>query len=320
MSINPRVSIIIPMYNVEQYVYDSIQSALLQTYRNIEIICINDGSTDNTVEIAKRAIQGDNRARIIEQVNKGLSAARNTGLLAARGDYVFFLDSDDKIVNIAIAKLVEEAEHSGAQIVAAKFSQDSTFCDSCAFENGAKNIKFEQVNINDFYYQKKITNHSHGKLFSRRLFSSTGIVFPIGRSYEDVATTYRLMEAAAVISSTETPLYYYRINDAGIAHTYTLKNVKDLETAYNEIKQRFGNNPTNPQRFYILTVLYTLLRLINLSTDEIGTEAMRNRLEREYNSLFRISALNLRQNSVFTLKLFLRRLYLGKWILRRCGK
>lgn len=320
MSVRPLVTIIVPMYNVEEYIRTSLRSAMGQTYQEIEILCVNDGSTDHTRNIAQEAISGDVRARIIDQVNKGLSAARNTALSHACGDYVLFLDSDDMLVNTAVESLVGAAEGLGAQIVSSKLSEDAGFGRAVAKGGRVDAPLFVKATLDDFYYQESITNHSCGKLFSRSLFTETGVLFPVGRSYEDIATTYRLMAAASGIASTDASLYYYRPNEDGISHAYTLKNVRDLAIDYEEIRDAFGGTLSNPQRFYLLTILYTLLRLINKTPEQAGLDTIRRQAEQEYDDLFQFQALSFKSNRVFSLKLLLRSTAIGKALLRKWSK
>ena len=95
--ITPKISIIMPVYNVEQYLQRCLNSISAQTFSDWEAICVNDGSTDNCAEILNRQAQKDNRFKIVNQTNQSLSCARNNGLKLARGEYVYFLDSDDCI-------------------------------------------------------------------------------------------------------------------------------------------------------------------------------------------------------------------------------
>ena len=94
----PRISIIVPVYNVENYLVKCIESILNQSFKNFELILVNDGSNDNSLNICKKYIEIDNRIKLISQINKGLSAARNTGLRYAKGNYICFIDSDDFVV------------------------------------------------------------------------------------------------------------------------------------------------------------------------------------------------------------------------------
>lgn len=120
-----KVSIIIPVYNVEQYLAQCLESVIQQTYSNLEIICVNDGSTDRSLEIVERYLEKDNRISVISQKNGGLSAARNTGIQKATGDYIQFLDSDDLLESNAIAQLVNTARKNKLDILL--FDADSFF-------------------------------------------------------------------------------------------------------------------------------------------------------------------------------------------------
>lgn len=114
-----QISIIIPVYNVESYLSKCLDSVLCQTYKNIEIICINDGSTDNSLDILNEYALKDNRIKIINQKNSGVSSARNSGLEIAKGDFIRFLDSDDYLPSNACSELINAALINDADIVIA---------------------------------------------------------------------------------------------------------------------------------------------------------------------------------------------------------
>ena len=103
------ISVIIPVYNVEKYLGRCLDSVVNQTFTDIEIICINDGSSDNSLEILKRYAQRDRRIKIFTQENSGLSASRNVGMKYASGDYIYFIDSDDYLVKTAFEELYKIA-------------------------------------------------------------------------------------------------------------------------------------------------------------------------------------------------------------------
>lgn len=107
---NPKVSVIIPVYNVEAFIAQCLESVINQTYKNLEIICINDGSTDSSKDICDSFTQRDNRVRVIDQKNKGLSGARNSGIEYAKGEFIFLLDSDDWLASRAIESLVNDSK------------------------------------------------------------------------------------------------------------------------------------------------------------------------------------------------------------------
>ncbi|MBQ8784417.1 MAG: glycosyltransferase family 2 protein [Alphaproteobacteria bacterium] len=111
------VTVVIPVYNVEKYLEQCLDSVINQTYKDIEIICINDGSTDNSITILEKYALSDNRIKIISQTNQGISAARNAGIKVATGKYITFLDSDDFLSRDAIEKMVTAIENNYVDFV-----------------------------------------------------------------------------------------------------------------------------------------------------------------------------------------------------------
>ena len=119
----PLVSIVVPVYNVESYIEECLQSVCSQTYENLEIICVDDVGNDRSMDVVRSFAVKDCRIKIIEHdKNKGLAEARNTGLEHVSGDYVFFLDSDDWLVDDAIEKLLSSAMTNNADVVVGQLS------------------------------------------------------------------------------------------------------------------------------------------------------------------------------------------------------
>src|SRR5690625_3677419 len=142
----PLVTIIIPVYNVEKYIAECLNSVIRQTYSNIEVIIINDGSNDNSYEIIESYSKKYNNLKIIDQENKGQSVARNVGLTKAKGKYIYFLDSDDYIKDITIENLVSKMEENNLDLI--RFSAEVIY---------DKNIKYKPSNYNLEKYFKKDT-------------------------------------------------------------------------------------------------------------------------------------------------------------------
>ena len=117
MDCDVLVSIIIPVYNVEKYLEECLDSILKQTYKNIEVICVNDGSTDNSLNILEKYAVKDNRFIVLNQSNHGLSYSRNKGLKQARGKYIYYLDSDDYILPNTIKTLAENIEERDLEVL-----------------------------------------------------------------------------------------------------------------------------------------------------------------------------------------------------------
>lgn len=132
------ITVIIPVYNVENYIEDSLNSVINQTYRNIEIILVDDGSTDNSYEICKRFFEKDSRIKLFHQENKGVSSARNLGLLNSTGDYITFIDSDDIIESNAYEEVLDSIKNSNADVGIFNYSN--------CFYNDNNEYIVEQVN------------------------------------------------------------------------------------------------------------------------------------------------------------------------------
>lgn len=205
----PLISVIVPVYNVERYISRCVDSILAQTYENLEIILIDDGSTDASGRICEAYKERDARIRTIHRSNGGMSAARNAGIQAAGGAYISFVDSDDYIAEDLIAYLYHLASSNCAQISVCgyqKLYEGSGYA--------AEPIHVEPVTVcgsenalSMLLYQNGIIASVWGKLFQGNLFQA--VRFPEGRWHEDVAVMYRLLDSAEVIAiGTETKYFY----------------------------------------------------------------------------------------------------------------
>lgn len=203
------ISVIVPVYNVEPYLEKCLDSILAQSYHNIEIILINDGSTDRSRAICEVYQKKDKRIRFFDNENHGLAATRNFGVEHAHGDWIMFVDSDDWV--------------------------DPDFCKipySVAIENNADMVIFELLIVEKdgrLKDERKIVtgfsnsqiaveygrNAAWNKLYKRELFDT--IRYPEGRLFEDIATTYKLVYKAKRIVMLDTPLYYYRRREGSIS-------------------------------------------------------------------------------------------------------
>lgn len=223
----PLISVIVPIYNVEKYVRKCLDSLKNQTMKQIEVICIDDGSTDRSGEIAEEyKSQNWPQFRVIHTENHGLSAARNRGLDEALADWIMFVDSDDWVEEKFCEKPYYSAIEKNADLVV-----------FCLYEilNGKK--KPQQFPI-PFGITDEYTVYEYGldytwnKLYSRELF--TEIRYPEGRVFEDVATTHKLVHASKLILCIEDCLYYYCIRKESISHTLSSESKKDRYYSYLE--------------------------------------------------------------------------------------
>lgn len=239
---NKKISIIMPIYNTEKYLENSIQSILKQEYKNLEILLINDGSNDNSLKICNKFKEQDNRIIVINKKHTGLSDTRNIGIKMATGDYIGFVDSDDYIDKKMFKKLIEGAE---------KYQCDISMCDiteTYSQKDKEKQQKSEYIKMNkkqaidQLLYDRNIGNYIVVKLIKKELFKD--IEFPVGKLYEDISTTYKLFNKAEnIIYIPETMYHYYQREDS-LVNNITKESIKyyiqavfdryyDLKNSYN---------------------------------------------------------------------------------------
>ncbi len=224
----PMVSIIVPCYNVEQYLPKCIESILNQSYANWELILIDDGSPDSSGNICDSYADKDNRIRVIHKENGGLSSARNAGIDIAKGEYITCLDSDDYWHKDFLKVLLNYSKQYNAEIVQCGFRKVKDNCID-------KNEHPGRVNLYDnhsvFIKQAcKITIWA--KLYKRNLFEE--IRMPIGKINEDDYTTWKLYFKAKKICVLTGCFYYYRINPHSIMAKQKKEIRLDFIDAYNE--------------------------------------------------------------------------------------
>lgn len=196
-----------------------------QTYRDIEIIVVNDGSTDGTGRIIDELASADSRIKAIFQSNKGLSEARNTGLEHASGHRVVFLDGDDCLLPDGIETLVDTARRFSAPIACASFVTDTE-----RTANQEKNFRVlpaEKAIVNTLYQKPGFFNSAWAKIYDRSLFD--GIRFRPGINYEDLDVFFLLYDKARRIAYTDRPVLHYRLNPASILHSFTPRRLDVLD-------------------------------------------------------------------------------------------
>ena len=202
-----KVSVIVPIYNVEKYLTECVDSILKQSYKNIEILLVDDCGTDNSGNIAKEYVNIDKRCRYIKrEENGGLSAARNTGIKNATGDYLSFIDSDDWIDENFIKNMLDMIIKDDAEIA---------ICDYWMINDGKKSKVNSLIQIdNNSSKEEKIAyirNHACTKMFRKDFWDKCGLMFPENiKRGEDMGVTIPLLTFANKISIINEPLYYYR--------------------------------------------------------------------------------------------------------------
>lgn len=236
--IDDLISIIVPVYNVEQYISKCLDSILSQTYKNIEIIIINDGSTDTSGAICDAYAQRDMRIKVIHQENQGLSAARNVGLTQAQGMYVGFVDSDDWISPEMYYRLHSEATFNHADIAACgmyKVVNNDVYISN---KRGTGEIKqfTKKRAIANLLSERSITCMMCDKLYKRSILPTS--LFPEGCVHEDNYVIVDILERCEKIIYVDTPYYYYYQRNGSICNSFVLKHLNDRFNSYLLMNQR----------------------------------------------------------------------------------
>lgn len=212
------ISVIIPVYNVKDFLCECVDSIINQSYTDLEIILVDDGSTDGCSEICDSYAEKDNRIKVIHQKNQGLSAARNTGLEHMRGDYLTFVDSDDYLMPSAVERMYTLAKSYEADMVACPFFQlmdDGSFIPFATHARINGTEVFEGADKMASYIRlNKQTNAVWGKLYAKELFQE--LRFPVGKIVEDVFVTYQVIHNSKRLVIDKDLQYVYRIRSGSI--------------------------------------------------------------------------------------------------------
>ncbi len=219
------VSIVVPVYNVKPYLDECVQSILHQTYAGIEVILVDDGSTDGSSALCDAYAAQDSRVSVIHKPNGGLSDARNAGLAKAQGDYICFIDSDDHLSETMIETLLHCAQKHKAEIAVCTFI---SFADELPVYDEAPGeidcMTGKQYIEAMFRGQGGNTDFvAWNKLYRRSLFTQHQISYPVGRIHEDTFTTYKLLYAAKRVAVVQQPLYHYRTRSGSIMRSSLTK-------------------------------------------------------------------------------------------------
>lgn len=205
-----KVSVVVPIYNVEEYIKKCVGSLIEQTYRNIEVILVDDGSSDDSPRVCDEYAERYKRVRAIHKENGGLSDARNAGLRMATGKYIAFVDGDDYVESTYIQDLVECMQSEAGDMAVCAYYDDFAGKINANLTNDDKKIYTSVEAMKDIFSQNSILKiMTWNKLYARHLFENNEIEFPVGKYHEDNFTTYKLMYYAEKIVYLNKPLYYY---------------------------------------------------------------------------------------------------------------
>lgn len=227
----PLISTIIPVYNVEKYLARCLDSVVSQTYSNLEIVIIDDGSTDCSGEICDRYKEQDQRIRVVHQPNQGQAAARNQGMNVASGEYISFIDSDDWVERGYIETLYKSMSKSNSDIAICGYKRGMA---GKYQSKGRKEITkvFQNEEVMEKFLYRKISTSVCDKLYKSYLWD--GICFPVGRIYEEVEPLFFLFKqnVKVVVTNQTCYCYDYRVGST-INQKFSLKRLDYVETCIN---------------------------------------------------------------------------------------
>lgn len=213
---NPLISVIVPVYRVETYLSKCVESILNQTYTNLEIWLVDDGSPDKCGEICDEYAKKDSCIKVIHKQNGGLSDARNVAIDVATGEWITFIDSDDYVSPDYVETLLMAVLKNGAQIGIGQLTEFYEGCEPVIEQSEYKELAFDaQKGVERMFYQELFDTAAWCKIYHRSLFAD-GIRYPRGILYEDLPTTYRLMLKAEKVVFCHRKIYYYLLRKTSI--------------------------------------------------------------------------------------------------------
>ncbi len=227
----PLISIIVPVYNTEKYLDECVSSLVSQTYQNLEIILIDDGSNDNSPKICDKWASIDSRIVVYHNANRGVSEARNYGIERAHGAYIAFVDSDDYVHPEMIERAFTALKNNHVLMVAFNYCTvlNNNSLIHKEYSTNCIKLNSEEALIRMLHDDRTITNHCWRYLYNAEIIHHTP--FPAGEIHEDMATTYKRLILAEEIALLKDVLYYYRNTPQSITHVFSCQNAYDLMSA-----------------------------------------------------------------------------------------
>jgi len=237
------ISVIVPVYNVERYLRCCIDSVITQTYNDLEIILIDDESTDDCGQICDEYAAKDERVIVIHKKNGGLSDARNTGINIAKGEYLFFIDSDDWMQADAIELLYNNLVSYDADISVCSYYLSYLHCDIPLYDEHKVFVFNSEQAIQSCFNSKEFTVSACGKLYKRFIFDE--IRYPIGKNHEDTFVIVDVLSKASVIAVDTTPKLNYRQRKGSIMNDgfspNTMHFIEACEHSFEVIQGKYSD-------------------------------------------------------------------------------
>lgn len=297
------VSVIVPVYKVEPYIQECVRSIVAQSYANIEIILIDDAGSDRSIELAKAVLQKSNRNWIVvtHEQNQGVSVARNSGISIARGEYLYFLDSDDYLAPFCIEKFIE---------IAGCYAADMVFANHWDIVDGVI-VPSTRIASEDTYSNNPVMSHVHGKTTSmagnrfirREFYLRSNIAFKKGLRYEDEMWSFSLILRAKKIAFLSDHTYYYR-RWAGSFTRNKNNEIYGINCGYINLKHHFSES----EKFELFGNLQLRLWLVRKTIDFLIRVSRSNldtwQKKEYYENLFNDSSVLQPEFDKYTLNLF----------------
>lgn len=280
---NDLISIIIPVYKVEKYLEKCIESVLKQTYTNLQIILVDDGSPDNCGKICDEYAKKDSRIEVIHKANGGLSDARNVGISKAKGRYIGFVDSDDYIKEDMYEILLNLIKKYDADVSICNLYDviDENECIRNK-ENGIREYSRLDI-LKEVLLDKNIQSYAWNKLYEKELFDE--IKYPIRKKYEDIGTTFYVFEKCNKIVVTSEPEYYYLKRSDSLVNNVTESTVLD----YTEIIiQRYLYTKENIKELKKYNNYYLAKTLITAHNDIELLGSISEKMQEKYKELYNL--------------------------------
>lgn len=262
MNSEPLISVIVPVYNVEQYLERCLQSIVSQTYARLEIIVVDDGSTDGCPSLCDQWAQRDSRICVIHKLNGGLSDARNAAMDVMKGELVTMIDSDDWIEPEYVSTLLKLMLATDADVTVGGWSEVDENGKIVGFVSNKEKkpmVYSRDQALNDIFYQKDLTHSAWGRLYRTELFNR--LRYPVGMLYEDLAIAYTLYSRTSRVAQCFSPLYNYMQRSTSILGTF------------------------KPQRTHVLDILDKLEKQVRNQEPKLLPAVQSRRLSAHFNIL-----------------------------------
>jgi len=262
----PRISVVVPIYNVEHYLPECLDSVAAQTVDDLEVVLVNDGSTDASADVADEYVRRDSRFRLVHQENAGLSAARNTGIEAATGEFMAFVDSDDVLPLNAYELLLGALDETGSDFATGNVHRLTRWGTSQSVFL-AKTFARTQLKTHVTRFRPLIADRiAWNKLWRRSFWDRHGYRFPVGRLHEDIPVVVPAQFAARSVDVIADPVYYWRIREGGelsiTQRRLEQRTLRDRMTAIEQVSRQLGENgPFRAKRWYDESLVADDLRL-----------------------------------------------------------